>query len=65
LFDTISKKLEPITNRKDKQVIQSGAKFTSNPDEIFYLTDRNNEFTRLAQMNLKTGKVQYLTTDIP
>ncbi len=65
LFDTVSKKLEPITNRKDKQIIQSGAKFTSNPDEIFYLTDRNNEFTRLAQMNLKTGKVQYLTTDIP
>ena len=65
LFDTETKKLESITDRKDKQIVQGGAKFAKNSDEIFYITDRDNEFNRLALMNLKTKKITYFTTDIP
>jgi len=65
LFDTETKKLEPITDRNEKQIVQASAKFAKNPDEIWYVTDRDNEFKRLALMNLKTKKINYFTTDIP
>lgn len=65
LYDIDSKKLEPITDRSEKQVVQGSAKFSSNTDEIWFLTDRNNEFERLASMNLKTKKISYFTSDIP
>ena len=65
LLDTETKKLESITDRKDKQIVQSDAKFSKNPDEIWYITDRDNEFQRLALFNLKTKKTTYFTTDIP
>lgn len=65
LFDTETKKLEPITDRNEKQIVQGGAKFAKNSDEIWYVTDRDNEFKRLALMNLKTKKITYFTTDIP
>ncbi|KEY19818.1 S9 family peptidase [Kaistella antarctica] len=65
LFDTETKKLEPITDRNEKQIVQSSAKFAKNSDEIWYVTDRDNEFKRLALMNLKTKKINYFTTEIP
>ncbi|HBV16681.1 prolyl oligopeptidase family serine peptidase [Chryseobacterium carnipullorum] len=65
LYDLESKKLEPITDRKEKGVVQSAASFSKNPEEIFYVTDRNNEFSRLAVLNLKTKKTEYLTSSIP
>lgn len=65
MYDLQTKKLEPITDRKEKGVVQSGASFSKNPDEIFYVTDRDNEFSRLAVLNLKTKKTEYLTSSIP
>ena len=65
LLDTETKKLEPITDRNEKQIVQSSAKFAKNSDEIWYVTDRDNEFKRLALMNLKTKKINYFTTEIP
>ncbi|WP_312819419.1 TolB family protein [Kaistella carnis] len=65
LFDTETKKLEPITDRNEKQIVQGGAKFAKNSDEIWYVTDRDNEFKRLALMNLKTKKITYFTSNIP
>ncbi|MBB6370521.1 S9 family peptidase [Chryseobacterium shigense] len=65
IYDLETKKLEPITDRKEKGVVQGGASFSKNPDEIFYVTDRNNEFSRLAVLNLKTKKTDYLTSSIP
>ncbi|GEN71414.1 S9 family peptidase [Chryseobacterium lathyri] len=65
LYDLEAKKLEPITDRKEKGVVQSAGIFSKNPDEIFYVTDRNNEFSRLAVLNLKTKKTEYLTSSIP
>lgn len=65
IYDLETKKLEPLTDRKEKGVVQSGATFGKNPDEIWYVTDRNNEFNRLAVLNTKTKKTDYLTTSIP
>ncbi len=65
LLDTETKKLEPITDRNEKQIVQSSAQFAKNSDEIWYVTDRDNEFKRLALMNLKTKKINYFTTEIP
>ena len=65
MFDVNTKKLEPITDRSEKQIVQGDAQFSKNADEIFYVTDRDNEFNRLAMMNLKTKKITYFTTDIP
>ncbi|MGK6344187.1 prolyl oligopeptidase family serine peptidase [Chryseobacterium sp. DT-3] len=64
MYDLETKKLEPITDRKEKGVVQGNASFSKNPDEIFYITDRDNEFSRLAVLNLKTKKTEYLTSPI-
>ncbi|MGZ5197243.1 MAG: alpha/beta fold hydrolase, partial [Kaistella sp.] len=65
LFDTETRKLESITDRNQKQIAQGSAKFSKNNDEIWFVTDRDNEFDRLATLNLKTKKISYFTTDIP
>lgn len=65
LLDTETKKLTSITDRNERQIVQGGAKFGKNPDEIWYVTDRDNEFNRLAIFNLRTKKINYFTTDIP
>lgn len=65
IYDTETKKLEPVTDRKEKGIVQLNASFGKNPDEIYYITDRDNEFSRLAVFNLKTKKISYLTTSIP
>ncbi|MBU4539268.1 MAG: alpha/beta fold hydrolase [Weeksellaceae bacterium] len=65
LFNTDTGKLEPITDRSEKQIVQGSAKFAKNADEIWYVTDRDNEFDRLATFNLKTKKISYFTSDIP
>jgi dipeptidyl aminopeptidase/acylaminoacyl peptidase len=65
LFDTDTKKLSEVTNRSDKSIVQSDAGFSKNPNEIWFTTDRDNEFQRLASMNLQTKKITYHTSSIP
>lgn len=65
IYDLEKKKLEPVTDRKEKGIVQLNASFGKNPDEIYYVTDRDNEFSRLAVFNLKTKKNNYLTSSIP
>ncbi|ROI10031.1 S9 family peptidase [Chryseobacterium sp. H3056] len=65
LFNTETGKLEPITDRNEKQIVQGTANFGKNTDEFWYVTDRDNEFNRLATFNLKTKKISYYTSDIP
>ncbi|WP_106915298.1 S9 family peptidase [Chryseobacterium aurantiacum] len=65
IYDLEKKKLEPVTDRKEKGIVQLNASFGKNPDEIYYVTDRDNEFSRLAIFNLKTKKNNYLTSSIP
>ncbi|HPJ09218.1 MAG TPA: S9 family peptidase [Flavobacterium sp.] len=64
-LDIESGKLTEVTDRKAKGIIQGGANFSNNADEIWYVTDKDNEFERLATFNLRTKKTTYYTSKIP
>ncbi len=64
LLDTETGKLSEVTDRKSTGIIQSGASFSDKNDEIWLVTDKDNEFERLATMNLSTKKVNYYTSNI-
>jgi dipeptidyl aminopeptidase/acylaminoacyl peptidase len=65
MLDTETGKLSEITDRKEKSIVQGRANFSNTFNEIWLLTDRENEFRRLATMNLATNKITYLTSTIP
>ena len=66
LLDIASGQISELTDRKkSKGVVQSSASFSHDPNEIWYVTDRDFEFKRLASYNLKTKKTTYHSTDIP
>lgn len=65
LLDTNTGKLTQVTNRNDKSIVQSDANFSKNPNEIWFTTDRDNEFQRLATLNLQNKKIIYHTSTIP
>ena len=65
MLDLETSKLSEITNRADKSIVQTKAKFTVNQNEIWFVSDRDNEFQRLATMDLSTKKVVYHTSGIP
>ena len=65
LLETATGKLSEVTDRKSKGIIQSGASFSDATNEIWMVTDKDNEFERLATMNLATKKVVYHTSKIP
>jgi dipeptidyl aminopeptidase/acylaminoacyl peptidase len=64
-FDVPTKKLTELTDRKQKSVVQTGATFSAKSNEIFFITDRDNEFQRLATMDVTTKKLAYITSSIP
>ncbi len=65
LLDTETKQLTEVTNRKEKGIVSGGAVFSSKPNEIWLVTDRDNEFQRLATLNLVGKKMTYITSSIP
>lgn len=65
LLEIESGKLSEVTDRKLTGVIQSGASFSDKEDEIWFVTDKDNEFERLATMNLTTKRVVYHSSKIP
>ncbi len=65
LLDIASGKLAEVTDRKAKGIVQSDAGFSDKSNEIWYVTDKENEFGRLATLNLDTKKVTFHTTAIP
>lgn len=65
LLEIESGKLSEVTDRNSKSVIQADANFSSNNDEIWFITDKDNEFQRLATLNLVSKKVQFHTSTIP
>lgn len=64
LLDTASGQMSPVTNRKDKGIVQLSAKFTDDPDKIWLVTDKDSEFRRLSLFDLKSRKHDYRTTSI-
>ena len=65
MFDTESKILSEATIRKDKSIVQGNANFSKNGNEIWFITDKENEFQRLAIFNLQSKVTTYFTTSIP
>ena len=65
VLETASGKLSEVTDRKSTGIIQSGASFSDKNDEIWLVTDKDNEFERLATLNLNSKKVAYHTSKIP
>ena len=65
LLDIETGKLTEVTDRNSKGISQSEATFSNLSNEIWLVTDKDNEFQRLAAMNLNTKKITYYTSDIP
>lgn len=65
LLDIETGKLTEVTDRNSKGITQTAASFSSNPNEIWFVTDKDNEFERLATMNLDSKKITYYTSAIP
>lgn len=65
MVDVETSKLFEVTNRTDKSIVQTKSKFSANPNEIWFITDRENEFQRLATMDLSSKKISYYTRSIP
>jgi len=64
-LNTENGKLTEITNRNSKNIVQSNASFSNNANEIWFITDKDFEFQRLATINPATKKVTYYTSNIP
>ena len=64
-LDVETAKLSEVTDRKRTNIIQTNANFSANANEIWYVTDKENEFQRLATLNLTTKETTYYTTAIP
>jgi dipeptidyl aminopeptidase/acylaminoacyl peptidase len=64
-LETATGKLTEVTDRKSTSIIQNNASFSSNPNEIWFVTDTDNEFELLAILNLSTKKINYITSLIP
>ena len=65
ILDVATSKLSEITNRTNKNIVQTKAEFAANSNEIWFVTDKDNEFQRLATMDLGTKKVACHTSSIP
>ena len=65
LLDIETGKLTEVTDRNSKGISQSNATFSNISNEIWFVTDKDNEFQRLAAMKKKTKKTTYYTSDIP
>ena len=54
-----------LTPRNEKNIANRGANFDKDGKGIYFTTDRDNEFSRLAYIDLNIKKINYLTSDIP
>jgi dipeptidyl aminopeptidase/acylaminoacyl peptidase len=63
ILDVASGKKIQLT-KDESQVAYGGAEFSHDGKGLYITSDKDNEFQRLAYMDLDSGKVQYLTSDI-
>jgi dipeptidyl aminopeptidase/acylaminoacyl peptidase len=64
LGDVTTGSKKELTNRKEKNVSNRSALFSEDGKGLYFITDKGNEFARLAYMDLATNKVSYLTNNI-
>jgi dipeptidyl aminopeptidase/acylaminoacyl peptidase len=63
-LDIASKSKKAITKRAGDKIAYQQAAYSRDGKGIFCMTDRENEFLRLAYMDLASKKVDYITTKI-
>jgi dipeptidyl aminopeptidase/acylaminoacyl peptidase len=63
-LDIETSKLTEVTDRKSKGIIQNNSSFSNTKNEVWFVTDKENEFERLATYNLTTKKTSYHTSSI-
>jgi dipeptidyl aminopeptidase/acylaminoacyl peptidase len=61
LADVAAGEKKALTDRSEKGVAIGGAFFSKDGKGIYLTTDKDNEFARLAYMDLSTKKTDYLT----
>jgi dipeptidyl aminopeptidase/acylaminoacyl peptidase len=64
LVDVATGSKKELTLQGEHGVYYGDAKFNRNGTAIYYTTDRDNEFLRLASLDLTTQNVTYLTSGI-
>jgi dipeptidyl aminopeptidase/acylaminoacyl peptidase len=64
LADIATGQKKELTNRAEKGIANRQATFSRDGKGIYLVTDRDNEFGRLAYMDLATKKLNYLTSAI-
>ena len=65
LLEVETGKLTEVTERKTPNILQSGASFSKNNNEIWLMSDKDNEFERLGTFDLTTKKFTFYTSSIP
>jgi dipeptidyl aminopeptidase/acylaminoacyl peptidase len=51
-----------LTDRDEKNTAYGNAEFTANGKGIYFITDKDNEFQRLAFMDIQTKKIKYISS---
>lgn len=64
ILDIATKELTKINNNKTESIF-AAISFDKQGDKIYSVTDLNGEFNTLAQYDINTKKLKYLTEDIP
>jgi dipeptidyl aminopeptidase/acylaminoacyl peptidase len=62
--DISTGKLEELTDRKESGVVYNGGEFTKDGKGVWLITDKDNEFMRLAYMDLISKKITYYTSEV-
>jgi len=65
LLDVATGNKTELTDRNERNVSYRQAAFSKDGKGIYFITDKDHEFGRLAYMNLSSRKPEYLTNKIP
>jgi Tol biopolymer transport system component len=64
LYDMSTGKLERFLPKKEERVVYDGVRFMNGGKTILVFTDSGNEYRMPAIADIKTGKLDYMVTDI-
>jgi dipeptidyl aminopeptidase/acylaminoacyl peptidase len=64
LYDIASGTKKELTKRTGNKIANVDGVFSKDGKGVYFITDRDNEFLRLAYMDINSGKITYLTTGI-
>ena len=65
LLDVATGNKTELTDRNERGVSYKQAAFSKDGKGVYFISDKDNEFGRLAYMNLSSRKPTYLTSKIP